>query len=111
MRRCFALGLLLLAFGARAQEHFIDGAALYERLQRKDATAIAYIFGVYDAIQVVQYHGSLAEQYFCAPPGVTGMQLVEGVRSFVEAEPAMRDFPASILVLRALIAMFPCGHK
>ena len=108
MKSWLALGLLLLAFGARAQEHFIDGGALYERLQRKDATAIAYIFGVYDAIQIVQYHGSAADQYFCAPPGVTGIQLVEGVRNFIEAEPAMRDFPAGILVLRALIAMFPC---
>ena len=109
MRGILGLGLVFLAFNAQAQEHFIDGGALYERLLRKDPSAITYIFGVYDAIQIVQYHGSAADQYFCAPAGVTGIQLVEGVRGFFEEEPAMRQFPAGILVLRALISMFPCG--
>jgi len=109
MRSLFSLALLLLALNAQAQEHFIDGGVLYERLLRKDASSIAYIFGVYDAIQIVQYHGAAADQYFCAPSGVTGLQLAEGVRNFLESEPAMREYPAGILVLRALIYMFPCG--
>ena len=110
MRSILALGLLLASLNARAQEHFIDGGALYERLMRKDPSSITYIFGVYDAIQIVQYHGGGSDQYFCAPPGVTGIQLVEGVQSFLDTEPAMREFPAGILVLRALISMFPCGQ-
>jgi len=109
MKSILALGLVLLALNAQAQEHFIDGGALYERLLRKDPSSITYIFGVYDAVQIVQYHGSAADQYFCAPPGVTGIQLIEGVRGFLETEPSMREFPAGILVLRALISMFPCG--
>jgi Ssp1 endopeptidase immunity protein Rap1a len=109
MRSLFSLVLLLFALNAQAQEHFIDGGVLYERLQRKDPSSIAYIFGIYDAIQIVQYHGAVADQYFCAPTGVTGLQLADGVRDFLESDPAMSEYPAGILVLRALISMFPCG--
>src|SRR4029079_1801432 len=99
MRGMLTLGLVLLALNARAQEHFIDGGVLYERLLKRDPASITYIFGVYDAIQIVQYHAAASNQYFCAPSGVTGIQLVEGMRRFLEAEPAMRELPAGILVL------------
>jgi hypothetical protein len=33
---------------------------------------MTYILGVYDAVQIVQYHAPAAERYFCAPPGLTG---------------------------------------
>jgi|SRR5689334_4313517 len=109
MKRLVAAVLVLFALESAAQEHFIDGGVLYDRLTRKDPSSITYIFGVYDAIQIVQYHGAPEAQYFCAPKGVTGGELVEGVRMFLEREPTMREYPAGILVLRALIAMFPCS--
>jgi hypothetical protein len=109
MKRILAILLLSLSCAVHAQEHFIDGGTLYDHLVRKDPTAITYIFGVYDAMQIVQYHGGPAGQYFCSPPGVTGQQLADGVRDFLESEPAVREFPAGILVLRAFIDMFPCG--
>jgi hypothetical protein len=109
MRTLVALVLAALALNAAAQEHFIDGDVLYQRLQRKDPSSITYIFGVFDAIQIVQYHGPGTAQYFCAPAGVTGARLAEGVRDFLESDPSMRQLPAGILVLRAFISMFPCG--
>jgi hypothetical protein len=110
MRILLALLMALLASAGQAQEHFIDGGVLYDRLMRKDPTSLTYIFGVYDAIQIVQYHGAGQGQYFCAPRGVTGAQLVEGVRDFIERDPSMREFPAGIIVLRALIDLFPCSN-
>jgi len=107
MKTLLAVLLAVLAFNARAQQHFIDGNVLYEKLQRKDPSAITYILGVYDAMQIVQIHSG-AERYFCAPPAVTGIQLVDAVRGHMEADPEVRSYPAGVLVLRALIIAFPC---
>jgi hypothetical protein len=110
MRSIVTLCLILFATGTAAQEHFLDGNALYERLQKKDVSAMTYIFGVYDAVQIVQYHSTPAEQYFCAPAGLTGQQLADVVIKHLTTDEVVRDYPAGVLVLGALIANFPCGE-
>ena len=75
MRVTLALVFGLLAITARADPYFMDGNALYGRLVRQDPTAMAYIFGVYDAVQITQYHAPSAERIICAPPAVMGTEL------------------------------------
>jgi hypothetical protein len=87
----------------------MDGNAFYQRLLRQDASAVAYIFGVYDGIQIIQYHASSSERLVCAPAAVTGTELVDAVRGYLEADPTILDYPAGVLVLRALVWAFPCG--
>jgi hypothetical protein len=110
MKTIGALCLMLLAAATAAQEHFIDGDTLYERLQKQDASAMTYIFGVYDAIQIIQYHSPAAERYFCPPPAVTGKELADAILRHLERGESIREYPAAVLVLAGFIVEFPCGN-
>ncbi len=109
MRTRLTLALILFAFSAQAGAYFIDGNALHGKLVRQDPSAITYIFGVYEGIQVIQYHAPAAERLICTPAAVTDTELVDAVRGYLDAEPAILDYPAAVLVLRALMWAFPCG--
>jgi hypothetical protein len=108
MRVILAIVFGLAAITAQADPYFMDGNALYGRLVKHDPTAMAYIFGVYDAVQITQYHAPSSERIICAPPAVTGTELVDAVRGFLEAEPSTLSFPGAVVVLRAFIWAFPC---
>jgi Rap1a immunity proteins len=108
MRMVLAVVLGLLAITAQADPYFMDGNGLNGRLVKQDPSAMAYIFGVYDAVQITQYHAPSAERIICAPPAVTGTELVDAVQGFIQAEPSMLKYPAAVLVLRAFIWAFPC---
>jgi hypothetical protein len=108
VRATLAVVLGLLAMTARADPYFMDGNALYGRLLRQDPSAMTYILGVYDAVQITQYHAPSAERVICAPPAVTGTELVDAVRGYLEAEPATLGYPGAVVVLRAFIWAFPC---
>lgn len=109
MRSALAFALILFASSAKAQPYLMDGNTLYERLLRQDPSAITYILGVYDGIQIVQFHAPSTERLLCAPPGITGPQAAEVVRQYLETDRALLDYPAGVLVLRALVLTFPCG--
>ena len=109
MRTKLALALILSVFSAQASAYFMDGNGLYQRLARQDPSAMTYIFGVYDGIQVIQYHSPAGDRLICTPAAVTGTELVDAVRGYLDAEPATLSFPAAILVLRAFMWAFPCG--
>lgn len=100
----------LLAMTAQADPYFMDGNALYGRLLRQDPSAMSYIFGVYDGVQITQYHMPSADRIICTPPAVTRMELVDAVRGYLAAEPSVLGYPASVLVLRAFAWAFPCGN-
>jgi len=108
MRVILAIVFGLAAITAQADPFFMDGNALYGRLVKQDPTAMAYIFGVYDAVQITQYHAPSSERIICAPPAVTGTELMDAVRGFLEAEPSTLSFPGAVVVLRAFIWAFPC---
>jgi hypothetical protein len=109
MRAALAFVLILLVSGAKAQPYIMDGNALYQRLLRQDPSAITYILGVYDGVQIAQFHAPSTERLLCAPPGMTPLQLAEVVRRYLETDPAILGYPAGVLVLRALVLTFPCG--
>lgn len=101
--------LAMVAVSAQADPYFMDGYALQERLLKQEPTALAYIFGVYDAVQITQYHAAGADRIVCPPPAVSGSELVDAVNGYLRAEPAISVYPAALVVLRALIWAFPCG--
>ena len=108
MRMALVVVFGLFAITAQADPYFMDGNALSGRLLRQDPTAMAYIFGIYDAVQITQYHAPSAERTICAPPAVTGAELGDAVRGYLQADPLMLNYPAAVLVLRAFIWAFPC---
>jgi hypothetical protein len=109
MRLIAALCFALVSASAAGQEHFLDGKVLYERLQKQDAAAMTYIFGVFDAVQILQYHVPMAERHICPPPGLAGKDLADIVLRHLDADDAARDLPAGVLVLAAFIVRFPCA--
>jgi len=102
------LVLILALFALTAQADFMDGNALYGRLLRQDPSAASYIFGVYDGVQITQYHAPASERIICTPAAVSGTELVDAVRGYLDAEPSLLNYPAALLVLRAFIWAFPC---
>jgi len=98
----------LLAANAHAAPYFSDGYELQKRLLRQDPAALAYVVGVYDTIQITQYHASATERLVCPPPAVTGTELVDAVNGYLQAEPEISIYPAALVVWRALIWAFPC---
>jgi hypothetical protein len=110
MRGVLALGLMLFGLSAWGAG-YADGAALYDALSRNDPEAVAYVMGVYDAVQIAQYHAQAADAYFCAPSGVTASELAEAVKKSLEREPTILSYPSGLLVFRALILAFPCGES
>jgi hypothetical protein len=100
--------LALLAVSAHAAPYFSDGYELQKRLLRQDPAALAYVVGVYDTIQITQYHASATERLVCAPPAVTGTELVDAVNGYLQADPGISIYPAVLVVWRALIWAFPC---
>ena len=109
MRTMLALLLGLLAITAQAEPYFMDGNELYGRLLRQDPTAMTYILGVYDGVQITEYHVPSADRILCTPPAVSRMELVDAVRGYLSAEPSILSYPAAILVLRAFVWAFPCA--
>lgn len=108
MKMVLAVVFGLLAITAHAAPYIMDGSALYDRLLRQDPTATAYIFGVYDTIQISQYHAPSGERVICTPSDVTDTELVDAVRRFLGAEPSTLGYPGAVAVLRAFLWAFPC---
>jgi hypothetical protein len=108
MKAVFACILALLAATAQAAPYFRDGYDLQNRLLRQDPVALAYVVGVYDTIQITQYHASPTERFVCPPPAVTGTELVDAVKGYLQAEPRISIYPAALVVLRAFVWAFPC---
>lgn len=107
------IGLVLLAAtcSTNAQDfntHYVDGNELYRSLKANEFQALAYIVGVFDAVQILQYHLSARERMFCVPQNVTREQLGDIIKLQLEADPATRHLDAAILVLRGLMETFPC---
>ena len=111
MKRLLALAAVLVALSAKGediQDRYVDGNLLYDQLLRAKESAAAYILGIHDAIEIIQYHAPGQQRLFCTPIATTGDQLAAVVQRYLEAEPAVRDYPAAILVLRAFVLAFPC---
>ena len=101
MKRLLIALTAALAFSAQAQ--FISGNTLYERITSNNhghtMWSMGYVTGVSDA-----YNGDL----FCVPQTVTVGQLTDITRRSLESRPQDRHLPADILIMLALVDLFPC---
>jgi hypothetical protein len=68
----------------------------------KRAYAMGFILGVHDVYE---------DQIICSGANVTGGQLRDIVRKFLENNPSERDLPAHLLVMIALGKAFPCEKR
>jgi hypothetical protein len=106
-----ALTVLLLCSGTPAQAaNFISGNDLKGYCDRGSAACAGYVMGVTDGFLFEdQKTGTKPEM--CLPSGITGNQLTDMTKQYLEANPDKRHWAASVLVWNALAAKFWCGKK
>jgi len=96
---CLAVGLF---FASPAQAQFHSGNDLLEMLRDerpvRKMQGLGYIQGVSDVAA-----GTLA-----CPPGVSGGQLMDLIKQFLEAAPAVRHLSAASIVVHVLKETWPC---
>ena len=101
MKRLLIALTAALAFSAQAQ--FISGNTLYERITSTNhgniMWSMGYVTGVSDA-----YNGEM----FCVPQTVTVGQLTDMAKRALASRPQDRHLPADILIMLALVDVFPC---
>jgi hypothetical protein len=98
--------VLAVSTKARA-DRLVDGNRLYELCtpnSRSSEFCDDYVLSVADALMVGRVGGWTA----CIPNSVTGNQVVDVVKRFLEAHPAKRRSAAFGLVAEALAEGFPC---
>lgn len=105
MGKAIAL-LLVLCLSVPAHAGFMTGNTLLSSMRSdelfKRAYAIGFILGVHDVYE---------DEVICSGANVTGGQLRDIVRKFLEENPNERDMPAHLLVMISLGKAFPCRSK
>jgi hypothetical protein len=97
--------LCLALMASSAQAEFLDGNKLLSDMKGSHGyqmSALGYVMGVADAIQ-----GAVA----CVPPSVLSGQVLDMVRNYLEANPAVRHLTADMIVTHVLKQAFPCAAK
>jgi hypothetical protein len=97
------LCLALVAGSAHAE--FLDGNKLLSDMKGSHGyqmSALGYVMGVADTLQGVTV---------CMPPSVLSGQVLDMVRNYLEANPAVRHFSADMIVSDVLKRSFPCAAR
>lgn len=96
----------LLAFSCSpAAAYFYTGNELWTFCKNESSSScLVYI------LSAVDMHTAAVEdgKFFCIPPKVTGGQIEDVVKKYLQDNPADRHKPAAFLVIDALQAVFPC---
>jgi hypothetical protein len=97
--------LCLALVAGSAQAEFLDGNKLLSDMKGSHGfqmSALGSGMGVADAIQSVTA---------CVPPSVTSGQVLDMVRNYLEANPAVRHLTADMIVTHVLKQAFPCAAR
>jgi hypothetical protein len=97
--------LCLALVAGTAHAEFLDGNKLLSDMKGSHGfqmSALGYVMGVADSIQSVTA---------CVPPSVTSGQVLDMVRNYLEANPAIRHFTADVIVTDVLKRAFPCAAR
>lgn len=97
--------LIALLFASSAHASYFDGNLLLSKMRGSSGEqlqALGYIQGVHDA-----FH----ELTVCNPPNVTGGQVFEMVKNYLENVPATRHFSADVIIERILANSWPCKSQ
>jgi Rap1a immunity proteins len=97
--------LLALAFVGPAHAEFIDGNKLLSDMNGTHGTqmsALGYVMGVADALQ-----GAVV----CLPTNVTGGQIHDMIKNYLNNVPRDRNLSADSIVARVLKDVWPCASR
>jgi hypothetical protein len=115
-----ALGASTFQARAATQPTFLDGTALWARCgYRSDGPApsecVGYVMGVHDAAfnVALQTTNQQLRPGMCLGMGETSVpaeQATDVVRRYLQQHPEGRNVSGANIVLRALVAAFPCAE-
>lgn len=103
MKKTIALAALVAATTAHAG--FYTGNDILNRLNgpyAEKTQALYYVAGVFDTLSGV---------VVCAPPNVTLGQLADVMQQQLIANPATRNQPADLLIMRVFAPLWPCAQE
>ena len=103
MKNLLTLTLISLTLGTANANTNRTGNELLENLRNPTAN---YAQGVTHGMIVAT---ALTRPDICVPSNATNGQLIDVVRNFLEAAPALRNLASLVLVHGALIQAFPCA--
>lgn len=103
--RIFFTAIALAIFTTPASAYFVTGNQLLKNCEGKDMFCMGYVLGVNDTHKALSPKAPM----YCLPEEVTGGQLYDVARKFIQNNPEQRHMPASFLVLRAFELAFPCS--
>ena len=108
--RAATTAILLAGATSALASGFVDGTALYNFMtsekQSEREQALGYVLGVAD----VSGGDGATKHAFCFdfPAGVSGGQVYNTIKRYLEEHPESRRQPASGLAQAALVEAFPC---
>jgi len=109
MRALIAVAVLIAGVHAAcAKEKFwLDGNRLYGACQEDRSACMLYAQGLLDGLAMEREVNSLPKPY-CIPSNAVGDQITDVVTAYLRNNPAMRQYNAGSLVLKAMADAFPC---
>lgn len=98
------LAIIAALVATTAHAEFLTGNKLRELMENPDQAAIAtgYVMGVFDAGQRAVH---------CPPAGITGRQVVEITKFYMNANPDRLHHSADSIILVALSSLWPCERR
>ena len=102
----------MLSTSATAEQ--ILASEAIEKIEARDEATVAFVFGVYTGIY--RANSSLISSHklslYCPPPTFVadGPNVIDILERFVDRFPASKQQPVGVVMLDALVSVFPCGE-
>jgi hypothetical protein len=97
---------ILLCMPVMAMAEFCTGNTLLSKMKSAStvdqAMALGYVLGVHDANKSITH---------CSPQNITGGQVYDMVKLFLEQAPSVRNTSADLIILAVLMEAWPCQNK
>src|ERR1700722_6980285 len=100
----------MLSTSAIAEQ--ISASEAIEKIEARDAATVSFVFGIYTGIYRANESliSSHKPSFYCEPPAFVadGPKVIDILEDFVTRFPAVKQQPVGVVMLDALVSVFPC---